>query len=275
MDPVIIQTFGSLGRAAGGAVPHGMAVQRSGVGIVMPIGKGGIVVDECQLAAWAAEANVICSLETDGLDAQKYARAAVAIGHTTGLVASSSFAAKDLSGVLNLNMLVRSSVALDAGDYTVAISKTTAGGGTLRKCTLPAMNAGEWYFLSLAIAGTPTPDFVDILSVAINCEVDKDALDFDIAMIYGDAQFYGIDGFTIDDAIQQNDTAKQYNPVAVIEAGILRADLAAGETVVAQQPVYPVPGTGRVSPTLINMDGPTVRAKEDQSTAGGRVAVLL
>jgi hypothetical protein len=94
-------------------------------------------------------------------------------------------------------------------------------------------------------------------------------------MVYAGDKFNGIDGFSNDDAAQQNDQATQYQAVDVFVAGLINADLAAGETVEANAPVYPVPGTGRVSPTLVNLDGRQMYAVEDQATAAGRVGVIL
>lgn len=275
MDPVQMQTFGIIDRVAAMTIPHGRAVARDvTAGQIALFGQSGLVIDDCQSAAWAAEANVTCTLGTDGPDGINYARMAVADGHTTGLAATSSFAAKDLSGYGYINFLCRSSVALAAADYDLAVSETTAGGGTLEEQDIPAMVAGRWYYFSVAFNCT-TAERDAVLSLALEVTVDKGALNFDIAYVYASDQFYGIDGVTVDDKVQASDQTLVNQGIAVVNSGIVRVPLASGETIVANQPVYPVPGTGKFTGTLIEMDGRQLYAVYDQATAGGNVGVLI
>jgi hypothetical protein len=272
MDPVEIQTSVVLSRVASETIPFDRAVERSGVGTAGLFG-GATLLDAME-AAWTPKTNVTVTTPA-GVKANCN-KMAIASGFTTGLVATQDFAAAvDLSADNYMNFLIKASIAVTAGVLQIGVSETAVMGGSPNLTDIPALAADQWYYISLAYTGAGSTRNAT-LSVGINAVSDPGTVDVYLDEVRSSpVQFLGIAGFADDDEAVEDDQAVLYDNVKILARGHILAELAAGITCVAEQKLFPIPGLGSLTTIDISMDGPTIRASEDQATAAGRVGVIV
>lgn len=269
MDPVEIQTNIDLSRVAAGTVAFNKAVERHSDKKCTIYG-GIQLIDACE-AAWAVQANVTTTLEA-GIVANCN-KLTIAGAFTTGLVATKDLTLVDLSGLGAMNVLLKCDAAQAAGVFQIGVSETITMGGSPVLMDVPAMAADTWYYFSIAYSGVTSARNA-VLSCGINAVSDPGAVDLWVDEVRSGALGYGIAGFADDDQAQENEYASIYEDVHILGAGNINADLQAGQTCVAEQPLYPVPGTGELTATeIVAAYGRSITATEDQATAGGRVGV--
>lgn len=271
MDPVNVQATTKLSYVAQADIPFSRATERHSDGICVVFGGEIDLADGA--VAWSPEANVTVALVA-GIGGVNCNEITIAAGHTTGVAASINITSDDLSGEAVINLLVRSTIALAAGDYQIGVSETADLGGSPVLMDLPVMVADQWYYFSIPFTGAGG-DRDAVVSVGLNVAVDKAASVVNIQHVRAGAQFYDTLGLADDNVAKENDKAEQYEDVNILNAGLMRGDLASGETCVGSQPLFPVPSTGELVTTDISMVGRQYRAAYDQSTSGGRVVVTL
>jgi len=270
MDPVEIQATVVLSRIADADVPFDRAVERAGPNGEAVVFGGKQLIDGCE-AAWSPQTNVTATVEAGILnDCNKLA---IASAFTTGLVATKDITSLDLSGYGYIKFLIKASIAVAAGVLQIGFSETVGMGGSPIYMDIPALEAGKWYYFSIAFGGTGTQRDA-VVSIGLNAVSDPGTVDVYIDEVRAGAETYGIAGFCKDDIAKENDKAEQYEDMTIL-LGHVNAELLAGQTCASEQPLYPVPGDGRLTATEIEMAGASVRASEDQATAGGRVGVIV
>ena len=105
--------------------------------------------------------------------------AKLAVGASLGaadIVATDSLTAVDLSNYTHLVAWVRSSVALDAGDYQILLDDTAECASPVESLDIPALDADTWTQVKIALADPSACEA--IISVGVKCIVDQGALDF-------------------------------------------------------------------------------------------------
>jgi len=270
MDRVNRQASILLSRVASGDIPFNKAAERSGVNTVGLFG-GSQVIDNAD-AAWTPEANVTAALDTGIVGSANKLTVAGAFG--TGLVASKDISVLDLSPSGAINFLFKSNTDLAAGVLQVGISETIAMGGSPEWEDIPAIVADKWYYFSIAFTGAASTRNAT-LSVGLNAVSDPGAVILWIDEVRAGAVYNDIAGFAIDDQAKENEKAEAKEDVLLGAAGNFNVELQAGQTCVAEQRLYPVPGLGSLTATEIVMNGRPITATEDQPTAGGRIGVRL
>lgn len=273
MDPVEIQVNARLSRVADGTIPMAMAVENGGDGLTVLY--GGKTIIETGTGAWAAEANVTRTNPAGTFDTSMI-KLAIAAGFGTGVVASLDISATDYSSYSSIGVLIQCSIAVAAGVLEIAVSETIALGGSPILLDLPAMAASSWYYVVVDFTGV-AGDRNAILSFGINADSDPGTVDVNIQHIGLGEMVYDIAGFAIDDQAIADDQYLQYQDVDIGATGHMLADLRTGETAVAEQRLYPVPGQGTLTTTeIINSPqlAKSIIATEYQTTAAGRVGVI-
>lgn len=134
-------------------------------------------VHDCE-AAWdeLVDADATVTADTDVFKVgTKSMKAVVAEALSAGdIVATDSFAAKDLSSYTHLGVWFRSSVALDAGDYQLLLDDTEQCASPIETLNLPAITAAQvdtWVFAKLALSSPAS--CTAIISIGLKCAVDK------------------------------------------------------------------------------------------------------
>lgn len=284
MEAVEIETCITLSRVAAGDIPFGAPVERYAAKTAKIY--GGEVISECNALWTAGHANVTVSVQTAAFDiwedaAPYMVRAACAAVPDTTNVMYTSFTATDMSGDSYFYVLARSSVALTAGDIDFGTDETAAfASPQLTAC--PAMAANTWYMLQLAWTGTTADRNAVICFGCYNSSGGAWTGNLDIQYVGRGNNLYGILGFAKDDQVSIHDTDNDptetyeaYDDVTVLAAGHINADLIKGATCVSGQPLYIVPGCGKLATTQIVDANRTITATEDQTVSGGRVGVRI
>jgi hypothetical protein len=273
MDPVEIEVNARLSRVADGTIPMAMAVENGGDGKCVLY--GGKTIIESGAGAWAPEANVTRTNPAGTFDTNMI-KLAIAGAFTTGVVASLDIAATDYSVYSSIGTLIQCSINVAAGVLQVGVSETIALGGSPILLDLPAMVAGQWYYVVLDFTGVAA-DRNAILSFGLNANSDPGAVDVYVQHMGLGEMVYDIAGFAIDDQALADDQYLINQDVDIGALGHMLADLRTGETAVAEQQLYPVPGQGTLSTTSI-INSPQVFkpiiATEYQTTAAGRIGVI-
>lgn len=273
MDPVEIQVNARLSRVADGTIPMAMAVENGGDG--KTVLYGGKTIIESGAGAWAAESNVTRTNPAGTFDTNMI-KLAIAGGFTTGVVASLDISATDYSVYSSIGVLVQCSIDVAAGVLEIGVSETAALGGSPILLDLPAMLAGSWYYVVLDFTGTAA-DRNAILSFGINANSDPGTVNVFVQHVGLGEIVYDIAGFAIDDQAIADDQYLINQDVDIGATGHMLADMRTGETAVAEQRLYPVPGQGTLSTTEIitspQLSKPII-ATEYQTTAAGRVGVI-
>lgn len=272
MDPVEIQTNIVLSRIAAGAIPFGRAVERASDDGKISV-RGGAYTLEDGSGAWTPEANVTRTNPT-GAFSTNMVKLACGAGFTTGIIASLDISAMDMSGYEAIGILIKCDKNRAAGDDILAVAEATGLASARVDMDMPALVAGEWTYVSLPFTGLATARDA-VLSYGLVAVTSAVSTVFDVQFIGLGATTYGTAGFAKDDQAKEGDEAEENDTVTVLAAGHMNVPLAAGVTCVAEQPLYVVPGTGKLTTTEIASNDRPITATEDQSTAGGMVGVRL
>lgn len=271
MDPTNIEAPVLLSRVASGTIPFARAVERSGAGYCCLF--GGTVIDDCQAAWTAGHANVTVTTPAGGFGTYMNHLACAAVPDTT-TIAYKAMTAVDMSASAAFGILVKSSVALDAGDVQAGTDETALFASP-QLVDLPAMEAGKWYYFNLAFTGVVGDRDAVVGFGLYNNSGGALTTNLDVQYVGRGALIYDIAGFANADIAVEDDQAVQYNDVLILAGGrITGVPLATGVTCLAEQQLYPVPGTGKLSTTEISFGVRPITAAEDQSTAGGNVMVV-
>lgn len=273
MDPVEVPSpTTKLSYAAIGDIPFGRFCEPVGAEEKCAIFGGSVDLADGTVA-WSPEAEVSVALEA-GIGGANCNKITIGAAHTTGVAASENITEVDLSAEEVINLLVKSSIALAAGDYQIGVSETADLGGSPVLMDLPAMVADKWYYLSIPYSGVAA-DRNAVVSLGLNVAVDKGASVVRIQHVRAGSQFYDTLGIADEDVAKEDDKAEKYDPVSVLASGLMRGQLASGVTCVAMQPVFPIPGTGELDIIEVEMVGRQARAAYPQQTAGGTVIIAL
>lgn len=165
-----------------GFFPRGLLVCEVSSGFYDPYINGGYVtIEECQ-DVWTAGSNVTASLDTETPCGSYSVKLAVTATPAAGdIIAYEAVTSMDLSTIEFITGWFKSSVALDAGDYTLHTDDTAAIASPVTTTSLPAAKAGEWTYFCVAISGGSAAT----ISVGLKMAVDKGAHDFWIADVRG------------------------------------------------------------------------------------------
>jgi len=170
-------------------------------------------------AAWDTEqgANVVCSADTsDYKEGTASAKMVVAgaIGGSAN-IASEGITEVDISGETEIAFWCKSSVALDAADWSFSIYD---GAAILENIAIPALTANTWTHVRLTIVDPSDMTAVDKLY--IRQDVDKAALSFWIDDIHAGGKVIG----SYIDAIAVTDTTDEYLVISSADSAIYSTD---------------------------------------------------
>ena len=131
-------------------------------------------------AAWTGVATTTMVLDTgDKKEGSASVEAQIAAGFTTGLSAYVDLSPTiDLSKNDSIELWVKSSVDLAAGDVTFRISSAAACGTTLEDINIPVLTAGAWKLATLAIADNS--DMTAVKCVGLTVGVDQGAVNVNL-----------------------------------------------------------------------------------------------
>ena len=93
-------------------------------------------------------------------------RFTIAGAFATGIVASKAITSLDLRGMTHVEFWIKSSTTTVSGDFQLLLDDTALAGSALETLTVPALVAGEWTFVRVALAN-PQLDSA-IISTALN-----------------------------------------------------------------------------------------------------------
>jgi hypothetical protein len=137
-------------------------------------------------AAWDAQSNVTSTADTSvKLRGSASAKHIIASGFTTGIVSSDDFASKDVTSETHVTFWAYCDTTTAADVFALRLSEQNTGGtgATYADYNIPALTAGEWKHITLALAspdasdgGTYPADLNALLSVAIVANSDPGAV---------------------------------------------------------------------------------------------------
>jgi hypothetical protein len=231
-------------------------------------------LDDCQ-TAWTAKANVTATAEAAAKKVNALgAKLIIANGFTTGLIATHDFTAKDLSGYKYIGMWIYSDIAVAAGVLAVVIDETAACASPDETLPLPALAAGVWRYVKVAVTGAGSTRNATI-SVGLTAVSDPG-----IATLFVDDIRMGNEYLGVADEMQSKDSYAVYDPVHIIDQG--KAEITLLETALSGQYLEPVGGgkfavstngvSGQDGMKTLNSVAMTV---EDQAVSGGTVPVRM
>ncbi|RLI55259.1 MAG: hypothetical protein DRP01_10785 [Archaeoglobales archaeon] len=271
MNPTNIEAPVTLSRVASDTIPFARAVQRSGDGKVSLF--GGTVIDDCQAAWTAGHANVTITTPAGTFASVMNHIACAAVPDTTN-IAYKTIASTDMSDDAAFGILIKSSVALSEGDVQVGTDETAAFASP-QLVDLPAMEAGKWYYFNLEFGGVVGDRDAVIGFGLYNNSGGALTTNLDVQWVGRGGIAYDIAGFAYADQTVEDDQAVEYQDVEILANGrISFIPLSDGETCLAEQRLYPIPGTGKLTTTEIVFGVRPITAAEDQPTAGGDVMVV-
>ena len=271
MNPTYIEAPVTLSRIASGTIPFQLAVERSGDGTVALY--GGTVIDDAQAAWTAGDASVEVTTPTGIFNTYMNHMVCTTTPDTTN-IAYQTIVATDMQADAAFGLLLMSSVALAAGDVQAGTDEDAAFASP-QLVDVPAQDAGKWYYHNLAFGGVVGDRSAVIGFGLYNNAGGTLTTNLDVQWVGRGALAYDIAGFLNADVAVEDDQAIVYNPVLINAVGrISHVPLNTGETCLAEQQLYPVPGTGKLSTTEIVFGVKPITAAEDQSTAGGDVMVV-
>lgn len=271
MDPTNIEAPVLLSRIASGTIPFARAVERSGSGTIGLF--GGTMIDDAQAAWTSGHANVTVSTPAGAFATLMNHFACAAVTDATN-IAYKVMAPTDMSAEAAFGILIKSTIAQAAGDIQAGADETAAFASP-QLVDVPAMEAAKWYYFNLAFGGVVGDRDAVVGFGLYNNSGGAMTADIDVQWIGRGALIYDIAGFANADIAVEDDEAVQYRDVLVLAAGrITGLPLATGVTCLAEQQLYPVPGTGKLSTTEIAFGVRPITAAEDQANAGGNVMVV-
>ncbi len=273
-NPVNVEELGSgIGtKRAAAVIAFRDAVERRGA---ITIGKHmEKIIDDCQ-AAWAAAVNVTATAEAAARKVNaKGAKLVIAAGFTTGLVATRDFAAIDLSGYKYIGFWIKSDIPVPANVLQLVLDETAACASPDETLKLPALAAGVWRYVRLAVTGAGTARDAAI-SVGINAASDPGAATLFVDDIRAGNEYLGVA-----DEMQDKDAYAQHDPVHIIDQG--KAEIGLLGTALSGQYLEPV-GNGKFAVSTNGIEGQdgmkTINSRmvavEDQATENGTVPARM
>jgi len=273
-NPVNVEELGSgIGtKRAAALIAFRDAVERRGA---VTIGKHmEKIIDDCQ-AAWAPAANVTATAEASAKKVNaKGAKLVIAAAFTTGLIATRDFAAIDLSGHKYIGFWIKSDIAIPANVLQLLLDETAACASPDETLNIPALAAGVWRYVRLAVTGAgATRDAA--ISVGINAASDPGAATLFIDDIRAGNEYLGVA-----DEDQERDSYATGNPVHIIDQGKVEVGLVG--TALSGQYLDPV-GNGKFAVSTNGTAGQdgvkTINSRavavEDQATENGTVPARM
>ena len=139
----------------------------------------GLVVDDCE-DVWTAVGTATTDVTTDARKGSKSMELTIPAGFTTGVAAYENHGSLDISDYTHIHFYIKSSINLASADLILKISDEVAAGegGNFEDLVIPALVAGEWTEISLAI-GTPG-NYSALLSVSLQVDSDEGACVIDM-----------------------------------------------------------------------------------------------
>ena len=174
-------------------------------------GKGGAafvattVIESCE-DAWNEQvvANVTSTLDnTDYQIGSGSAKFVLAAGVGLEIIGSEAFAAQSISTSEDILCWIKSSVALNAGDFQLLLDDTADCASPLETIDIPALSASTWAYVSLPLAN-PSTD-LNLISVGLQQAVDKGALTLHIDDVRASEKIAGIKSWTLDQSTATED----------------------------------------------------------------------
>ena len=278
MDPVDIHVSVYLDRVVdeGAEIDFGRVAERAGTEGRIAVFGGALSIDDME-AAWLPKTNVLAATDTGIVG--NCNKITVQTAFTTGLIVTHEVApAADYSGYEAIGFLIKSDTDIAAGALQIGWDEgSTDMSDDPQYLDLPALEAGKWYWITLAFTGTVEErDAVQSLGFNVVSDLSTTAdVVLHVDEVRAGALSNGIAGIVIQDEAKQNDKAEQYEAALLGARGKMRGTLQAGVTVVSEQRLYPVPGTGELTTTEINVEGPEIRAEGDNSDAGTQTPVII
>lgn len=273
-NPVNVEALGGgIGtKRAAAAIAFRDAVERRGA---VTVGKHmEKIIDDCQ-AAWAAAANVTATAEAAAKKVNaKGAKLVIAAAFATGLVATRDFAASDLSGHKYIGFWIKSDIAVGANVLQLVLDETAACASPDETLNIPALAAGVWRYVRLAVTGAGAARDA-IISVGINAASDPGAATLFVDDIRAGNEYLGVA-----DEMQDKDAYAPYDPVHIIDQG--KAEVGLAGTALSGQYLEPV-GNGKFAVSTNGVSGQdgmkTINSRsvavEDQAAENGTVPARM
>jgi len=136
----------------------------------------GETLEDCE-DVWQVESNVTCATG-DGKVGTSCIVLTISETFSTGLAAHETISSANLTGYTYIHLLVNSSIDLASGDVQLLLDDTNTCESPIETINFPALSAGVWTRVSLAIA-TPASCSA-IISVGIKVAVNQAAFTFSI-----------------------------------------------------------------------------------------------
>lgn len=273
-NPVNVEALGGgIGtKRAAAPIAFRDAVERRGS---LTIGKHmEKIIDDCQ-AAWAASVNVTATADTAAKKVNaKGAKLVIAAGFATGLVATRDFAAVDLSGFKYIGFWIKSDIPVAANVLQLVLDETAACASPDETLDIPALAAGVWRYVRLAVTGAGAARDAAI-SVGINAASDPGAATLFVDDIRAGNEYLGVA-----DEMQDKDAYAPYDPVHIIDQG--KAEVGLAGTALSGQYLEPV-GNGKFAVSTNGVSGQdgmkTINSRmvavEDHATENGTVPARM
>src|SRR3990172_9031031 len=259
-------------KRATAAIAFRDAVERRGVKTVGKYMEK--IIDDCQVA-WAAAANVTATAETGAKKVNaKGTKLVIAAGFITGLVATRDFAAIDLSGYKYIGFWIKSDIPVAAGVLSLVLDETAACASPDENLAIPALAAGIWRYIIVAVTGAGTTRDASI-SVGITAVSDPGAATLFVDDIRAGNEYLGIA-----DEMQDKDAYALFDPVHILDQG--KAEVGLAGTALSGQYLEPV-GNGKLAVSTNGVAGQdgmkTVNSRmvavQDQATENGTVPARM
>jgi len=135
------------------------------------------IVEDCE-DAWdeLVDGDVTSTADADCKVGTKSAKLAVAAGCGAGdILATEAVGSMNLSTYKHINLWIKSSVALDAGDMQLLLDDTAQCASPIKFLDIPALGAATWTLVRLDLGDAS--GLTAIISVGIKQVVDKGAFD--------------------------------------------------------------------------------------------------
>jgi hypothetical protein len=273
-NPVNVEELGSgIGtKRAAAAIAFRDAVERRGI---KTVGKHmEKIIDDCQVA-WAAAANVTATADIAARKVNaKGTKLVIAAGFITGLVATRDFASIDLSGSRYIGFWIKSDIPVAANVLQLVLDETAACASPDETLNIPALAAGVWRYIIVAVTGAGTTRDATI-SIGINAASDPGAATLFIDDIRAGNEYLGVA-----DEMQDKDAYSQYDPVHIIDQG--KSEVGLAGTALSGQYLEPV-GNGKLAVSTNGVAGQdgmkTINSRmvavEDQATENGTVPARM
>jgi len=155
------------------------------------------VLEDCE-DAWNEQvvANVTASVATgDSKVGSGSALFTVAAGFATGVIGSEAISTLNLSAYNQIMAWVKSSVALDASDYSILLDNTANCASPIITANIPALVVDTWKYIKIA---ADLSGCTGIVSVGLRQNVDKGLMLFQIDQLAVAKEVAGMKEWTLD-----------------------------------------------------------------------------